>query len=238
MSSHKYDLAPPGDALMRITRTEHELEAAVGAASCLANRLTELVDLQGQASVAFSGGKTPQVMFDELARMDVPWQAVHVFQVDERVAPDGDPDRNWTGLTQGLLEPAGIPRSHRHAIPVTSFTPEAAASEYGRTISMIAGQRIDVIHLGLGDDGHTASWPPGDAAVISAAADVASINSFRGFPRVTLTPRMVNRADAIVWLVTGTDKSAALSSLANHDGAVPAAAVRESDSDMFTSIPV
>ena len=131
--------------------------AANESAAWLARQLRNAVSRRGAATVAFSGGWTPRSMLAALADMPVPWKAITVYQVDERVAPDGDPDRN-----AGMLDVApAVPRRNLKLMPVTATDLAAACRRYAAVLP----DRFDVIHLGLGDDGHTASWPPGDPVV-------------------------------------------------------------------------
>jgi 6-phosphogluconolactonase len=192
--------------------------------------LAEAVDARGRATLAVSGGSSPKAFFAELAVRKLPWEHVHVFQVDERVAPPGGPERNLTGLEEALLARAPIPAGNVHPMPVDESDLAAAAGAYGDEIRAVvgAGGRIDVVHLGLGDDGHTASWPPGDP-VVDATDDVAVVGPFNGRVRMTLTPPAVNRADRIVWLISGVAKAAALRGLLAGDPALPASRVRRHD---------
>jgi 6-phosphogluconolactonase len=204
------------------------------AAELVAGRLAKAVADRGRATVAVSGGNTPAEFLAQLAQKDLPWEAIHVFQVDERVAPPGDPERNLTGLQAALLDRAPIPPGNVHPMPVNDPDLEGAAAAYAEEIRKVAGAdgRLDVVHLGLGDDGHTASWPPGDP-VINAASDVAVVGPFNGRLRMTLTPPAVNRARWIVWLITGADKTPAVARLLAGDPALPASRVRRTDSALL-----
>ncbi len=143
-------------------------------------------------------------MLAALAARDLPWDAVDVWQVDERVAPDGDPDRNANQLTE-------LPGRH-HLMPVTARDLRRAAARYSTSLP----QRLDVLHLGIGPDGHTASWPPGDPVVDSERA-VDLCGEFNGRVRMTLTPRAVNAARSRIVLVTGADKASVVAAwLADH----------------------
>ena len=195
-------------------------------ADLVAARLAEAIDARGRATLAVSGGSSPTAFFAELAVRKLPWESVHVFQVDERVAPPG-PERNLTGLREALLERVPIPAGNVHPMPVDEPDLEAAADGYGKEMRAVIGTggRLDVVHLGLGDDGHTASWPPGDP-VVDATHDVAVVGPFNGRLRMTLTPPAVNRADWIVWLISGVAKAAALRGLRGGYPALPATRVR------------
>lgn len=198
-------------------------------ADLVAARLTGAIDARGRATLAVSGGSTPAAFLAELAQRKLPWENVHVFQVDERVAPPG-PDRNLTGLEEALLDRVAIPPGNVHAMPVDEPDLAAAAAAYGDLLRAVTGPagRLDVVHLGLGDDGHTASWPPGDP-VVDATDDVALVGPFNGRLRMTLTPPAVNRAGWIVWLISGVAKAAALRRLMAGDPEIPASRVRRHD---------
>ena len=171
--------------------------AAAEAAAWLARRIRSAVRARGLAHVAFSGGTTPALMLADLAPMTLPWAAVHAYQVDERVAPDDDPDRN-----AGLLAVLPVPRRQVHLMGVTSADLRAAARRYAAALPEV----LDVVHLGVGDDGHTASWPPGDS-VVDDPRRVALSGPYRGRLRMTLTPAAVNDARARLVLATGAAKA-------------------------------
>ena len=174
--------------------------------------------------MAVSGGHTPWVMLRALANEDVPWAAVQVFQVDERVAPDGDPDRNLTHLEESLLATAPIKREQIHAMPVALPDLDAAAKQYAATLRQVLGTPpvLDLAHLGLGPDGHTASLVPGDSVLNITDADVGVTGVYMGHRRMTLTYPMLNRSRKILWLLTGTEKAAMLPRLQAGDPTIPA----------------
>src|SRR5580700_6536270 len=127
--------------------------AAEKAAAIIAQDAREAVAARGRFIMAVSGGHTPWIMLRALANQDVPWADVHVFQVDERIAPEGDPDRNLTHLRESLLSAAPILPEHVHAMAVESQDIESAADRYALELPPV----LDLVHLGLGPDGHTAS---------------------------------------------------------------------------------
>jgi 6-phosphogluconolactonase len=168
-------------------------------------------------------------MLRALAGEDVPWHGVHLIQVDERIAPAGDPDRNLTHLRDTLLVRVALPESQLYAMPVEEADLDRAAREYRRRLRQVAGTPpvLDLVHLGLGMDGHTASLLPNDPALDVADRDVALTGVYEGRRRMTLTYPMLNRARRVLWLVTGADKAAMLSRLRAADPAIPAGRVRQ-----------
>ena len=164
---------------------------------------------------AVSGGRTPWAMFASLyGRM--PWEKVTIFQVDERIAPDGDADRNLVQL-QRSLPPGGA--VDVRAMPVWAEDLDAAAAVYADALP----DQLDLVHLGLGPDGHTASLVPGDPVLAMLDRDVAITGVYQGRTRMTLTYPALNRARQILWLVTGDDKVDALRRLREGDQSIPAA---------------
>jgi 6-phosphogluconolactonase len=203
--------------------------AAREAARIVAAEARQAVTERGRFVAAFSGGHTPWLMLRALADEDVPWDGVHIVQVDERVAPPGDRDRNLTHLRESLLDHAPVPPGHVHAMPVEEPDLGAAAAHYARTLQSLAGSPpvLDLVHLGLGPDGHTASLVPGDPVLEVTNADVAVTGAYQGHPRMTLTYPILNRARRILWLVTGGEKTGMLLRLSNGDRSIPAGRVSQ-----------
>ena len=169
--------------------------------------------------LAVSGGTTPRTMFSRLAALDVPWERLHLWQVDERLAPHGDPSRNLTMLAEtGLLDRVGV----AHAMPV------APLAEYDVPT-------FDLVHLGMGADGHTASLVPGDP-VLDASGDVALTGEYQGRRRMTLTFSALRRARSVLWVVTGADKAPALRRLLAEDTTLVAARVAHPQARLLTDV--
>jgi 6-phosphogluconolactonase len=186
------------------------------------------VATRGRFIIAVSGGKTPWQMLRALASEDVPWKSFHVVQVDERIAPDG-PERNLTHLRESLLEHAPLPPERIYAMPVEEVNPEAGAQKYARKLQEIAGSPpiLDLAHLGLGPDGHTASLVPNDPVLDVVDRDVAITGIYMNRRRMTLTYPMLNRSRRILWLVTGAEKAEMLPRLHAGDPSIPAGRVRQ-----------
>lgn len=208
-----------------------DADAVAGrAAAFIASEARAAVASRGRFVMAVSGGHTPWQMLRALAAEDVPWKSVHVVQVDERVAPAGDPDRNLTHLRQSLLAHAPLPAEQIHAMAVESSDLEAAAAQYVRILEHISGSPpvLDLAHLGLGPDGHTASLVPGDPVLEVTDRDVALTGGrYQGRRRMTLTYPMLNRSRRILWVVTGREKVGMLARLRTADRSIPAGRVRQ-----------
>jgi 6-phosphogluconolactonase len=202
--------------------------AAEAAAAILAAEAPAAVAARGRFVFAVSGGSTPWRMLRALADCAVPWVDVHVVQVDERVAPVGDPERNLTHLRESLLAHAPLRPDRVHAMPVEERDLDGAAARYAETLREIAGAPpvLDLVHLGLGADGHTASLVPGDPVLEVDDADVALAGPYQGRRRMTLTYPMLDRARRVLWLVTGAEKAEMLVRLLDGDRSIPAGRVR------------
>ena len=197
-------------------------------AEIIAAEARAVVAQRGRFIMAVSGGHTPWKMLRALANEEVPWEGVRVVQVDERVVSAGDPDRNLSHLRESLLEHAPLRPEQIFAMPVESPDLDAAALSYATTLNEIAGSPtvLDLVHLGLGPDGHTASLVPGDPVLNVTDSDVALSGVYQGKRRMTLTYPILNRARHVLWLVTGTDKVDALARLREGDTSIPAGKIR------------
>jgi 6-phosphogluconolactonase len=200
---------------------------ARAAASMIAEMARSGVAARGRFIMAVSGGQTPWMMLRALSNQDMPWEKVHVVQVDERVAPAGHQDRNLTHLRDSLLTPATLSMDHLYAMPVEAPDLEAAAAQYAARLQELAGSPpvLDLVQLGLGSDGHTASLVPGDSVLDATDTDVAPTGLYQGRRRMTLTYPILNRSRCILWLVTGSEKAGMLARLRDGDLSIPAGLV-------------
>lgn len=192
-------------------------DVATGAADYVAASARTSITERGRFVFAVSGGRTPWVMFEKLAQMDIGWSDVVIYQVDERIAPVGDATRNLTNLERSL----GDRRPTIVAMPVNDDDLDAAAASYAQLLP----ERFDLVHLGLGPDGHTASLIPGDPVLEVHDRLVAVTGVYQGEQRMTLTYSALSRAEQLLWLVTGDDKRTALAALLGGDGSNPAGSV-------------
>lgn len=196
-------------------------EPAERAARWLAGRLRHDIGRRGAATLALSGGSTTPPLIEALIAEEVSWSAVTVWQVDERIAPDGDPARNANQLVD-------MPCRVR-LMPVTASDRRVAARRYGETLPA----RFDIVHLGIGGDGHTASWPPGDPDVLASNRSVELVGMFNGHERMTLTRRVVNGARRRVVLATGAAKQPVIERWLQLDQTLPISAVHRSNTWAF-----
>jgi len=214
---------------MKIQVLENAEAVAQEAARFIAAEARAAVIARGRFVMAVSGGHTPWQMLRALAREDVPWKNLHVAQVDERIAPAGDPDRNLTHLRESLLEHAPLPAGQIHAMPVEDGDIEGAAQSYSQTLQQLSGTPpvLDLAHLGLGPDGHTASLVPNDPVLNVTDREVALTGVYMKRRRMTLTYPTLNRARRVLWVVTGAEKVGMLPRLLSADASIPAGRVRQ-----------
>jgi 6-phosphogluconolactonase len=224
-------MAGPSEAVaVRLETLPDAAAAARRGAEVIAAAAREAVRERAGCAIAVSGGTTPLQMFAALAGEDVPWDALGIWQVDERVAPRDHEDRSLTHLL------AALPRVARvHEMPVDGDGDglEARAGTYAAGLPA----RFDVVHLGIGDDGHTASLVPGDPVLEARDRDVALTRMYRGRRRMTLTYPVLDRARSVLFLVTGQDKASALQKLLARDQGIPAARVRAADQRAIVDRP-
>jgi len=206
------------------------------AAERIAQVAREAVTERGRCALAFSGGTTPWRALNALAGEDVPWERVHLFQVDERVGLFDDPERNYSHMKEALIDRIAIPSANVHPMPVEESDLDGGARRYEAILRQFAGTPpiLDLVQLGLGEDGHTASLFPEDAALQVIEADVAVSGIHKGRRRMTLTFPAIDRAGCILWLVTGAGKAAALERLRAGDRSIPAGRVRSDRAVLLT----
>ena len=211
--------------MMRVIDAGPDLAAV--AADVIGEELRARIAVNGGASLAVSGGNTPWPVFERLSEAAIPWSAVDVFQVDERVAPRGSADRNLTGLSATLLD--HVPAT-AHPMPVDAPDLNAAAGWYATELP----PSLDVVHLGLGDDGHTASLVPLDAGLVVQDRLVTVTEYYRGHRRMTLTRPALDRAGLIVWIVKGSDKAEMVERLVRGDTTIPAGLISQDRAVLVT----
>jgi 6-phosphogluconolactonase len=219
---------------MKIEVFSDDESTARAAARFIAAEASAAVAARGQFVIAVSGGRTPWIMLRALATEVLPWEHVHVVQVDERVAPAGDSDRNLTHLLESLAH-SPIRPEQIHAMPVEAADLEAGVAQYAATLRDLAGSPpiLDLVHLGLGPDGHTASLVPGDPVLKINDADVALTGEYQHRRRMTLTYPMINRARRILWLATGREKAGMLARLRQGDLSIPAGKISQEQAVIF-----
>ncbi len=213
--------------------------AALEAARVISAEARSGVAARGRFVMAVSGGRTPWQMLRALAGEEVPWEHVHIVQVDERVAPAGHPDRNLTHLLESLLNQTLLSAQQIHAMPVEDSDFENAARRYASVLEQLAGKPsvLDLVHLGLGPDGHTASLIPNDPVLDLMDRDVAVTGIYQQRRRITLTYPILNRARRILWLVTGAEKAGMLARLRAADGSIPAGRVNQQRGRIIADVP-
>ncbi len=204
-------------------------QVAQRAADYLEQLIRETLTHKPFFSMAISGGRTPWEMLKILSKAALPWQRVNVFQVDERVAPDGHPDRNLTQLFQAIEGSPMVTRLPIFPMPVTAADLEEACQSYAKVLDEVTeGKGLDLIHLGLGSDGHTASLVPGDGVLEVNDRDVACTEQlYQGRIRMTLTYPLLNSAKRILWIVTGSEKQEMVQRLLRQDSSIPAGSIRQ-----------
>lgn len=215
------------------------------AADVVAATLRAAAAERGRATVAFSGGNTAGTLLAAVAEADVPWHAVDVLQVDERSAPDGDPDRNLTALREQLLDHVPLPVDQLHAMPVEDPDLADAAGRYAEVLRRVAGSppRLDLVHLGLGTDGHTASLLPGSPLLDPGDVLVGTTPPYQGRRRMTLTLPVLSHARNRLWFVAGASKAPVVARLVDGDRSIPAGHVERAharlllDPDAATALP-
>ena len=234
-SGHAIELPEPGAIKLELHVYSDADTVARQAAAYIAKCAHQVVEQHGRFVLALSGGATPRAMLQQLARQEMPWAGLRVAQVDERVAPAGDADRNLTLLQENLLAQGQLLPQQIYPMPVETHDLEMATRSYAEILEHLGGSPpvLDLVHLGLGTDGHTASLVPGDPVLHVMDADVALTHPYQGRRRMTLTYPIISRARCILWLVTGTAKAEMLARLCNDDTTIPAGRINRERAVVF-----
>ncbi len=177
------------------------------AARHIAKSIEQAVADRGRASVMLAGGSTPRAVYRHLAQTQgLPWDKVEIYFGDERAVPPGDPQSNYRMARESLLDAVSIPSSQIHRMPAERPDREVAAEEYARLLP----ERLDLIILGVGEDGHTASLFPGSSALSERVRKVVAVVGPQALHRVTVTPPVIAAAREKIILVSGAGKAGAV----------------------------
>ena len=209
------------------------------AAALIAEDARAAVAARGRFVMAVSGGKTPWQMLRDLAVLDLPWERVHILQVDERIAPPGSPERNLTHIHECLLNHSPISVENIHAITVEDSNIQRVCFDYTELLKSLCETPpvIDLVHLGLGPDGHTASLIPGDSVCLVRDAEVAHTGIYQDRHRITITYPAINRARRILWVVTGEEKAPMVPRLLAGDPTIPAGLIAQENASLLLDAP-
>jgi 6-phosphogluconolactonase len=221
---------------MEIRTFQSAHDVAKEAATYIADRIRENLTKKGFFTMAISGGRTPWEMIRELAKEDLEWEKVFLFQVDERIAPDGHPDRNLTQLFKSIENTKLPTRLNVFPMHVIAEDLDQACQDYADHIQRITETgKLDLVHLGMGTDGHTASLIPGDEVLDILDKNVTlTRNPYQGRQRMTLTYPLINEAEKILWVVTGEEKAQMLERLLQKDPTIPAGKINQTHAILLT----
>ncbi len=220
-------------------------DLSLAAAQLFIESASQAIAARGQFLVALSGGGTPNHLYRLLAgapqRNQIDWQKVHVFWGDERIVPMDNPGSNYFQARKVLLDHVNIPMDHVHRVQ-SSLEPASVAIEYAQTLKEFAAPpldwpRFDLVLLGMGDDGHTASLFPG-SPVDESEPIIAVTANYQGRPanRISLTPRVFNSARRIIFLISGLSKAVTLTQVLGEDShldLLPAQRIQPTDGELL-----
>ncbi len=182
------------------------------------DRISTAIAMRGWCAIALAGGSTPKPLYEAIAKQSLPWDKIHVFWGDERYVPPEHPDSNQLMARTAWLNRVPIPAANIHPIPTTESDPNLAASNYEQELlkffQLPPGELpvFDIILLGIGDDGHTASLFPHTAA-LKVSDRAVTVGDKDGQPRITFTYTLINQARNVMFLVAGASKRAALAQI-------------------------
>lgn len=201
MTERKIEVLPDKSALI-----QRSLELTL-------DKLRAAIAERGVATIALSGGSTPKPLYEAIAAQDLPWNQIHVFWGDERYVPPDHPDSNEGMARQAWLDRVPFPAANIHSVPTRESDPAIAAQKYEQDLQQFFQQpgvpSFDLILLGMGDDGHTASLFPHTAA-LQVRDRLITVGDKQGNPRITFTVPLINQARTVMFVVAGSDKQAAL----------------------------
>ncbi|MGJ3252030.1 MAG: 6-phosphogluconolactonase [Elainellaceae cyanobacterium] len=178
---------------------------------------------RGRCSIALAGGSTPKPLYESLATQSLPWDALHIFWGDERYVPSDHPDSNERMARMAWLDRVPIPPDNIHPVPTDAPEPSQAADQYEAEIRDVfetqpgAYPALDIVLLGMGDDGHTASLFPHTAA-LDVSDRLITVGNKDGQPRITFTAPFINYAHCVIFLVAGANKRPALAQVFAPEG--------------------
>jgi 6-phosphogluconolactonase len=209
-------------------------DLALEAAAWIGEQARRAISERQAFSLALSGGRGPHGLFEALAREKIAWERVHLFQVDERAAPLESPERNFRAIVALLVDRVSIPCEQLYPMPVAREDLQAAAADYAATLARVLGpgRVLDLVHLGLGEDGHTASLLPGDPAPESGAPVIVSME-YQGLRRLSLNYHVLSSARQRCWFVTGAAKSEVLPRAVDGDPGIPAGRIEREEAWFF-----
>lgn len=219
---------------MKIHIEQDADQLALEAAAWIGEQARHAISERRMFSIALSGGRGPHGLFEALAREKIDWERVHLFQVDERAAPLESPERNFRAIRSLLVERVSIPCEQLYPMPVAREDLEAAAADYAATLERVLGPGsvLDLVHLGIGEDGHTASLLPGDPASETGAPVIVSME-YEGYRRLSLNYHILSGARQRCWFVTGPAKSEVLPRAVDGDAGIPAGRIERDNTWFF-----
>jgi 6-phosphogluconolactonase len=222
-----------GGTMMEQIPMIRRVEILPDAPALVAQAYTEIIPLledaiakRGSATLVLAGGGTPQPLYEKLAAADLPWDRIHLFWGDERYVSEDHPDSNYRMAKEALIDRVQIPMANIHPMPTAAGDPAADAQLHEAHLQdffqLSPGEPLqipafDVILLGMGDDGHTASLFPGTDA-LQVCDHLITVGEKSGQPRITFTYPLINQARTVIFLVAGENKQTALQQVFSPDG--------------------
>jgi 6-phosphogluconolactonase len=190
------------------------------AAVLISDACREAIAQRGQFTIVLAGGSTPKPLYEKLSALDLPWDKIHVFWGDERYVSATHPDSNEGMARRAWLDRVPFPAENLHPMPTQAQDPAESAQQYEANLRSFFGHSLetqeipafDLILLGLGDDGHTASLFP-HTAVLNVCSSLIGVGYRGADPRLTFTIPLLNQAHCVLFLVAGSSKQPALNAI-------------------------